>query len=191
MKRKRRLETLATIALGVVCAALFLRLAIRVRAVNARAEQPVVAVSLAESHAVATARRARALEAFPDGPVLNVGLYERGLSQPLDFPGRDPFSFEPTPQQVQHALEMKTAAAAQRNTPQAPPPPPLPFQALGFSEGVQGNLQAYLADDQQVYVVHAGDRFDKNYSVLSITPAMIEIKDELLNRTVELPFPAQ
>ncbi|MGH9327782.1 MAG: hypothetical protein ACRD2B_14025 [Terriglobia bacterium] len=188
MKRKRRFETPATVGLGVVCAVLFLRLAVRVRGVNARAEQPVLVPSrLRVSRRAATVNHAGAPEAFPDGPMLDVALYNRGVSRPLNFPGRDPFAFEPTPQQVERSLRAKAAAVAQHNTP--PPPPPLPFQAMGFSEGVEGNLQAYLADNQRIYVVHQGQTFDKNYSVLRITPGMIEIRDELLNRTIELPFP--
>ncbi|MGH9470254.1 MAG: hypothetical protein ACRD1N_07925 [Terriglobia bacterium] len=188
MKRKRQFETPATIVLGVICAVLFLRLALRVHAVNARTELPVAA-PLHTRPRVAAAPPGLAPEAFPQAPALDVELYDTIRNQPLGAAGRDPFALTPTPQQTRQMLQAQQAAAARHNS-APPPPPPVPFQALGFSQNVQGRLEAYLADSDQIYVVHQGDAFDKSYRVLRITPGMIEIQDDSLHRTIGLPFPS-
>ncbi|MGH9398115.1 MAG: hypothetical protein ACRD18_14845 [Terriglobia bacterium] len=201
--KKKPLETAATIVLGVVCAGLIFHLAIRVRDVHAGAppistpdvRSPRHTVTDASSRDVRTVRAASVASAGradsnPKGPVLNLALYQELQSQALHTPDRDPFSFEPTPQQLQQARRARDVQiAASAAAPGPPPPPPIPFQAVGYSVKAQGQLEAYLADTQQVYVVHMGGEFDKRYRVVMITPAMIEIEDESLHRTVELPFP--
>ncbi len=190
MKPKKRLETAVTIVLGVVCAALFLRLVFRMRAVDAvAAGQTPPPVRHAASR-VAVIPRASGSPALPESPALNLVAYEALESTPLTAPDRDPFSFAPTPQQIQASLRARQAAeAASAAPPGPPPPPPVPFKAVGYSVKDQGSIEAYLADDQQVYVVHEGDVFDKTYRVLKITSALIEIEDESQHHTVELPFP--
>lgn len=190
--KKKPLETVATVVLAIVCAGLIFHLAVRVRDVHAGAP-PAAALDAHRSIArvqVVTRPEARpaAAPADPEGPALDVALYARLQSRTLPPPERDPFSFEPSAAQI--ANTRQTSAARAIAAPAGPPPPPpLPFEAVGFTVNAEGRFEAYLADNQQVYVVHAGDEFDKNYRVISITPAMIEIQDESGNRTVELPFP--
>src|SRR5579863_7696354 len=103
--RNKRLETAATVILGVVCAALIFHLAIRVRDVHAgtppqeNRSDPMIA------RAVPLPTSARKTEAFPDAPVLNLALYRELQSQTLAAPDRDPFSLPPTPQQAQALRE--------------------------------------------------------------------------------------
>lgn len=189
---KGRYETPVTIALAVVCAVLVLRLVLRVHDVSARTELPVkLAAPPSSGASIATGPRRLAQEAFPQAPALNVDLYESIQNQSFAAPARDPFALTPTPQQALQSLKARQAAAARSNAPPAPPPPPpVPFQALGFSQSLQGQLEAYLATSDQIFVVHQGDAFDKSYRVLKITPGMIEIEDDLLHRTIGLPFPS-
>lgn len=190
--KKKPLETVATVVLAVMCAGLIFHLAVRVRDVHAGAPAAAVPeargpIARLQATTYPEARPAAAPD-DPEGPALDVALYTRLQSRTLPPPDRDPFSFEPTAAQVANARQ--TAAARAIAAPSGPPPPPpLPFEAVGFTVNAEGRFEAYLADNQQVYVVHAGDEFDKNYRVISITPAMIEIQDESGNRTVELPFP--
>lgn len=189
---KKPLETVATVVLAIVCAGLILHLVVRVRDVHAGAP----AVAAPEAHhpvaglLAATRPEARpgAAASDPAGPALDVELYARLQSRTLPPPSRDPFSFEAASQLASTRKAGTAGAAAAPAGP--PPPPPLPFQPVGFTVNAEGRFEAYLADSQQVvYAVHAGDEFDKNYRVVSITPSMIEIQDESGNRTVELPFP--
>lgn len=191
MKRKKQLETAATIVLAIVCVMLFLRLALRVRAVNAGAPPESQPASVRRTtRPVPDSTLRRSTQAFPESPALNVMLYQEVQSQPLNPPDRDPFSFTPTPQQIQQSLRARQASEAARAAPAGPPPPPpVPFKAVGYSVRAQSPMEAYLADTQQVYVVHEGEEFDKNYRVIKITPAMIEIEDESSHQTAQLPFP--
>jgi hypothetical protein len=190
MKQKKRLETTVTILLGLVCVALFLRLAFRMRAVDAVAADQTPPRARPEVSRVRVIPRTPATQALPESPALNLVAYQALESTPLTAPDRDPFSFAPTPQQIQASLRARQAAeVANAAPPGPPPPPPVPFKAVGYSVKDQGPMEAYLADQQQVYVVHEGDVFDKTYRVLKITPAMIEIEDESFHHTAELPFP--
>ncbi|MGH9451936.1 MAG: hypothetical protein ACRD11_15610 [Terriglobia bacterium] len=195
--KKKRVETAATIILGAVCVGLIFHLAVRVRDVHAGAV-PVGtrygSSAVLPARMVDPARRgeARAPAADPGGPALNLALYQELQSQTVPTPDRDPFAFEPTPQQLQQVRRDRAAQAAASgaaSAPAPPPPPPIPVQTVGYGVNAQGQLEAFLADSQQVYVVRTGDEFDKAYRVVMITPAMVEIEDESLHRTVELPFP--
>ena len=191
MKLKNRAETAVTIILAGVCLVLIIRLMVRVRAVGAAAPATVTPISTARPAASLKQRGLRRVaEALPEGPFLNVDLYQQLQAHPLPAPDRDPFAFAPTPEQIQAAGKAREAAGTARNGPAAPPaPPPLPFAAVGYSQTAAGQLEAYLAGNQTVYAVREGGQLENRYRVVKITPAMIEISDELLGRTAELPFP--
>ncbi|MGH9358007.1 MAG: hypothetical protein ACRD4Q_01465 [Candidatus Acidiferrales bacterium] len=183
MKLKNHAGDIATIVLAGVCVVLIIRLLVRVNAVAATAvpAQPIQSGDLAAS------ALHRPPKADPEGPFLNVDLYQQLEDQSLPAPERDPFTFAPTPEEIQAASRAREPVEATGGAPAAPPLPP--FTAVGYSQAASGQLQAYLSGDQRVWVVHQGDQFDKKYAVVKITPAMIEIRDESLERTSELPIP--
>jgi hypothetical protein len=187
MKNKKPLEIAATIGLGAICAFLILRLVVRVRAMSAGPSAGVAVdrpVSR-EMRRVVIPLAPKPL-ALPESPALNVALFDQLQAQSLAAPDRDPFSFTPTPQQIQQ----RAGAPAAENRPKGPPPPPpVPLKALGYMQDTQGKLQAYLADSQNIYAVHEGEKFDKVYRVLKVTPAFIEIEDESLNLRAQLAIP--
>ncbi|HEV2498646.1 MAG TPA: hypothetical protein VGY31_03585 [Terriglobia bacterium] len=184
--KNKPLETIATVILAGVCAALIFRLAVRVRSVHAGSPAPVHPAARGRAAIAVTSRPA----AFEDSPVLNVALYQQLQSQPVTPPERDPFSFEPTPQQIEQAGRERTAnTAANTGPPAPPPPPPLPFKTVGYSVTAEGQIEAYVSSADQIYALHEGEVFDKGYRVVRITPALIEIQDDLYHRAVELPFP--
>ena len=198
MKPNHRAETTTTIILAIVCLVLIIRLTVRVRAVGATAPVPSNPPGSTASPATMTApspgQRPRgprrvAEASLPESPFLNISLYQEVQAQGELAADRDPFAFEPTQQQIQ-AAEAKSAAVNLRNNPVAPPaPPPLPFTAVGYSQTASGQFEAYLAGDEKVYAVREGSQLDSRYRVAKITPAMIELNDESLGRTAELPFP--
>lgn len=188
--KNKRLETGATVILAVVCAVLIFRLAVRVRSVHAGGRAPqAMPLSRTGLGRVAIPARPRPA-AFADSPVLNVVLYQQLQSQSVTPPDRDPFSFEPTPQQAEQAVrERALAQSASAGHAAPPPPPPLPFKTVGYSVTAQGQIEAYISSADQIYALHEGEAFDKDYRVVRITPALIEIEDDLYHRAVELPFP--
>ncbi len=188
MKLNKHAENVATIILAAVCLVLIVRLMVRVRAVGATAAVPVA--RLMPSRSLIPRGRRQLAEVLPEGPFLNVDLYQQLQAQPMPAPDRDPFAFTPTPEQLQATSKAREAVEAAGSAPAAPlAPPPPPFTAVGYSQTLGGQLEAYLSGEQRVYAVREGDQFDKRYWVVKITPLMIEIRDETLGRTAELPFP--
>lgn len=188
--KNKRLETLATVVLAVVCAVLIFHLVVRVRSVHAGGPAPQ-AMPLHRSATVhSISSRTSRPAAFADSPVLNMALYQELQSQSITPPDRDPFSFAPTPQQVEQANRQRAASAGAAAAPTGPPPPPpLPFKTVGYSVTAQGQIEAFVSSEDQVYALQEGQSFDKVYRVVRITPAMIEIEDDAYHRSVELPFP--
>jgi hypothetical protein len=191
MKRKNHLEVAATIVLGVICTLLILRLIVRVRSVSAGTTGGVASSPLPAP----VIRRFARLTALPQkdstlsgSPVLNVQLFDQLQQQPMATPDRDPFSFAPTAEQVQELKRQKEQVNANRVT-GPPPPPPVPLKALGYVQDAAGQLQAYLTDSDSVYAVREGEKFDKVYRVLKITPAFVEIEDQTLNLRAQLAIP--
>jgi hypothetical protein len=61
--------------------------------------------------------------------------------------------------------------------PQAPPPPTL-FKTIGYVEKADGQLEAIIMQDEQVQVVHLGDRIADRYRVTSISPNTVAAIDD-------------
>ena len=116
-------------------------------------------------------------------PSLNLDELKDILSRPASQPGRNPFELKvaPTPKAV--------ANPAAAPPPQAPPPPPIPLKAEGYSEKPGGVKEAYVTDDQEVYVVHEGEEFGKRYRAVKITPQQVEVEDQTGHQTVQLAIP--
>jgi hypothetical protein len=114
-------------------------------------------------------------------PGVDWGLFENLQKRPLPELARNPFEFPPPP-------APKRSAAGPGQPAPPPPPPPLPLHAIGYSEQSGQPPQAVITDDEDIYVVHAGDTFAKRFKVLSLTPARVEVHDAVTQQTVQLPI---
>jgi hypothetical protein len=114
-------------------------------------------------------------------PQLNLELLKQIENHPLPESSRNPFEYPPPP-------KPKQTDAGERTPPPPPPPPTLPLKAIGYSVKVGNVPEAVVTDDQDIYVVHAGETFAKRYSVVSLTPNRIEIHDATTKQTVQLPI---
>jgi hypothetical protein len=189
MKQQSRFAVVATIALGFLCTFLILRLVVRVRSVNAGSTRLEPAIRQPVRRVARLLKPAQPkASAYPDSPVLNVALFDRLQAQPFAAPDRDPFSFTPTPQEAERLAGQRKQNMRGRLT-GPPPPPPVPLKALGYVQDSQGRFQAYLTDSENIYAVHEGEKFDKVYQVLKITPAFVEVEDESLNLRAQLAIP--
>jgi hypothetical protein len=189
MRQQNRFEVAATIALGVLCTFLILRLIVRVRSVSAgtRRLEPAIRQPVRRAARVLDPLVQKA-SAYPDTPVLNVALFDRLQAQPFTAPDRDPFSFTPTAEETERLKDQqKRAMQARPSGP--PPPPPVPLKALGYVQDSQGRFEAYLTDSENIYAVREGEKFDKVYQVLKITPAFVEVEDDSLNLRAQLAVP--
>jgi len=98
---------------------------------------------------------------------------------------RNPFEFVTVPTQVSR---VQTAGEAPGPA-QPPAPPPVTLKVMGYSEGVGGVKEAMVSDEDQVFVVHAGDSVGARYKVIKITPTAVTVEDATLHQTVDLPVP--
>ena len=190
MSKRSVIENWATFLLGLVCVFLVIRLA-RSEHVDARTTRPGLPSTRLGARKEASRRlRGRENQAVEQELELRLDLLKQLDAGKLEFPDHDPFAFAPTPEQVKQAIEQRKAVEMARTAP--PPPavaPPVPYKALGYSEMEQGSMEAYLADQEQVYVVHVGDEFQKRYRITKITASQVEIEDEVFHQTTQLLFP--
>lgn len=184
MKLNSDAKKVTSVVLGAVCLGLLINLvqsSRTVRAGGARTPQPPPAA--AKRHAPGTAPHPRSEPPSSDDPELRLDLLKEIQSRPEAKLVRNPFEFEPL------RVDPRVAKEAQPPPPPPPPPPPLPIKALGYSEKAGGVREAYVTDDDQVYVVHDGESFGAHFKVMKISPQFIEIEDSTTHQRAELPFP--
>ncbi len=130
-----------------------------------------------------TAPRRSAGEPAANDPLVQSGLLKTLQNRPLPELGRNPFEFKTAPAVAPAAQPAAAPAAAP-----PPAPPPVTLKPMGYNEKPGGVREAFVSDDEQVYVVHEGESFAKKFRVLKITPTEMEIEDESLHQTIRLPF---
>lgn len=189
MKNRTEIENWAAFFLGVVCVFLVIRL-VRSETVSAGTASPPLPLRNSARLNRLQSPRSRENQSSTQELALRLDLLKQAETDKFEDPDHDPFTFAPTPEQVKQAVEQRKAVEMARSAPPPPPvAPPVPFKALGYSEMDQGNMEAYLADQEQVYVVHAGEEFQKRYKILKITASQVEIEDEVFHQTTQLLFP--
>jgi hypothetical protein len=117
--------------------------------------------------------------------LVELDLLKQFEDRPLPELKRNPFDFVTAP--VPARREQGPGAAPAPVQP--PPPPPVTLKVMGYSEGVGGVQEAMVSDEDQVFVVHAGDSVGTRYKVIKITPTAVTVEDATIHQTVDLPVP--
>lgn len=186
MKTKGRAEKWVGGVLGVVCLLLVMNLVLQLgggRVGASRGQAP--AGGAAGRHPAPGSAQSDVDELSRHDPAVRLDLLQKLQSRPLPEATRSPFGVDAPPK----AAQPGTPAPATPSQPPPPPPtPPITLKALGYSEKGQGQLEAFVADDEQSYVVHEGETFAQRYRVLRITPKFIEVQDDSTHQTAQLPF---
>lgn len=185
MKLSGRAEKWGSVVLGVVCLVVLLKLVFGtgVRAGASRPTTPTPASSEAQRNPTGAPRNVADISR--DDPEVRLDLLKEFESRPLLEVSRNPFEFVRPPAEL-----AKTQSSAAAPAPPPPPPPPLALKAVGYGEKPGGLREAYVSEDEQIYVVHIGESFAQDrYKVLNITPQQIEIEDVASHRQVQIPFP--
>ncbi len=179
---KTRSEKWVSGVLGVFCLLLLIHLIMQFSGIKAGASRVPMA-----ARGSGAGRLMHASSSYvPDDlsrydPEVHLDLLKKYQSRALPRFERNPFAAEaPRP--------APPAPVAPQPPPAPPPPPPIPLKAVGYSEKGGGRQEAYVSDEDQVFVVHEGEQFAQKYRVLKITPRSIQIEDETSHQTVELPF---
>lgn len=182
MKLSSHIEKIASGVLGAVCLLLLVNLVLHFFG-GVRAGGTVSTVAAPTSRGQVLNRRTLDDLSRYD-PVVKLDVLEELQSRPLPQLSRNPFALE-TPRT---AARPGPAAAAPPPPSEPAGPPPVPLTALGFAEKAGGVREAYVSDGEDIYVIHEGDTFAKRFKVLRITPSFVEVEDEALRRTIQLPI---
>lgn len=181
MKLRSYIEKWAGGILGAVSAILLLNLVLQFSGVRAGSRRPLTPLPLTAEKGKADT--ADTLAEFD--PSVRLDDLKRFDERPLPELPRNPFEFigEPAPPKPQPGPGPAPAPP--------PAPPPMPLKAMGYSENVGGQKEAYVSDEDQVYVVHEGDSVANKYKILKITPTAVTVEDVSTHQTTELPIPQQ
>ncbi len=194
MTSRTKLEKFGSIALGAACVFLVFKLISEISGSPveaAREQDPVTRSSSPSSDSPKPLRKEINKLASAD-PGLEIQALKEYVARPLPDNTRDPFDFAATPPpQIRPGASggggLGGAGGTEGNA--APAPPQIPLQALGYSVRVGVGGEAYLADSDQIYIVHQGDVVSKQYRILRVTPSVVEVQDEASGQTVQLPIP--
>ena len=189
MKMRKQFEKWGGVALAGLCVFLAFRLVSEIMGNPAPAADPETTLSQPSPKTARPGRSApvkgSALVSF--GPALQIEALQEFVPRPLPDISRNPFDFGAPPlSPAQRAAQAARAAGAANSV---PAPPRIPLRAIGYSEKIGIGPEAYLADSDQVYVVHDGDLVSHRYKVLKITPSMVEVQDGASGERAQLPIP--
>jgi len=207
MKSTGRMEKWAVGVLGAISLVLIVKLVAQYNQVQVGARRRAAAIpakpvlrrgsagagtgsSHAKAGAPARAKAAAEKQKVTDelsryNSLVKVDLLKEFEGRPLPELKRNPFEFVTVPTQVS-----RVQTAGEAPGPAAPPvPPPVTLKVMGYSEGMGGVKEAMVSEEDQVFVVHAGDSVGSRYKVIKITPTAVTVEDATLHQTVDLPVP--
>lgn len=186
MKNRTKAEKIGAIVLGVLCLFLIYRLVSELMSSPSGAAQ-----TGSRSYLPAPAQaKPQAGKASSSGSAFDMQAIEKYTPKPLPDINRDPFDFGQAPL----TPAQKAAGGAQRipgamTASSAPAAPQIPLRAIGYSDNAGTGPEAYLADSDDVFVVHNGDVVSKRFKVLRITSMMVEVQDGASGEKSQLPIP--
>lgn len=190
MNRREGLKKLTVVGLAVVCVVLVFNVISDINKSSAESSRP-------SEPAVQPVRHLKKIPIKGGGelknidPNLQVDTLKEYLAKPLPENTRNPFDFAAVPIAPTAAGHSPGAAGSlgAAGGPAIPPKPQVSIQVIGYAEKAGIGGEAYLADEDQVFVVHKGDVVEKRYTILRIFPTQVEILDNASGETAQLPIP--
>ncbi len=191
MNRRKQLEKWGGIALAVLCVFLVFRLVKEIQGnpvANAAPETTVSSPAPNQAQPAAIAGRRSAGTAVP-GSSMRLQQLDEYVPKPFPDISRNPFDFGAPPlTPAQKAMQAAGGAGGAMTASSGPPPMQISLRAIGYSERPYGP-EAYLADAQDVFIVHDGDVVSRRYKVLRITSNIVEVQDGTTGEKAQLPIP--
>lgn len=190
MKNRKNVEKIGVAALAVLCVFLVFKLISEMMGNPAEGVQPVAASSAQTARPAPQTDPARKSSASPNSASpMQVRPLDQYRPKPLPDLGRNPFNFgQPPLTPAQKAMQAGRAGGAMTASITAGPPP-IPLRAIGYSERGGAGPEAYLMDNDEVYVVHDGDLLSNRFRILKITSTNVEVQDGASGEKAQLPIP--
>lgn len=190
MKNRKNIEKIGAVALAGICVFLVFKLVSEIMGNPAGSAQPETIVSAQTPKAApATDTTKKTAVSSNSGSPLQVRTLNQYRPKPLPDLGRDPFVFGAPPLTPAQKAMAARAGAMTASINSAPPPPQIPLRAIGYAERAGAGPEAYLADTDEVYIVHDGDIVSKRFRILKITSMIVEVQDGASGEKAQLPIP--
>ena len=191
MKNRKNVEKIGIAALAVLCVFLVFKLISEIMGNPAEGVQPVAASSAPAPTPTPQTDTARKASASPkSASPMQVRPLDEYRPKPLPDLSRNPFNFgQPPLTPAQKAMQAGRAGGGAMTASIAAGPPPIPLRAIGYSEKAGARPEAYLMDNDEVYVVHDGDLLSNRFRILKITSTNVEVQDGASGEKAQLPIP--
>jgi hypothetical protein len=195
MKNRKQIEKIGVVALAGLCVFLIFKLVSEIMGNPTPDTKPAAAVSTpSQKPAIRAQNSAKGAKgSASSNSTLEMQSLDKYQSKPLPDLGRNPFDFGPPPltpaQKAAQAAQAARGMGGAMTASSGPAPPNMPLRAIGYSERTGVGPEAYLADADNVFVVHDGDVVSKRFKVLSITSMTVEIQDGASGEKAQLPIP--
>jgi hypothetical protein len=192
MKDRTKAEKIGAVVLAGICVFLIFRLVSEIMGHPAAVAQPETKSYLRPPNPAQAKSRAGKTSSSPNwGSALEMQTIEKYQPKPLPALSRDPFDFGPLPlTPAQKARQAAAAAAGSAMTASSGPAGThISLRAIGYSEKPGVGPEAYLADADDVFVVHDGDVVSKRFRILKITSTIVEVQDGASGEKSQLPIP--
>lgn len=192
MKNRKNVEKIGIAALAVFCVFLVFKLISEFRGNPAEGAQSATAGSAQTPKPTPQTDTARKTAASPkSASPMQVRPLDEYRPKALPDLSRNPFNFGAPPlTPAQKAMQAARAAGGGAMTASITAgPPPIPLRAIGYSERGGAGPEAYLMDNDEVYVVHDGDLLSNRFRILKITSTNVEVQDGASGEKAQLPIP--
>src|SRR5690242_12852402 len=190
MKNRKNIEKIGVAVLALLCVFLVFKLISELMGNPAEGVQPVAASSAQIARPAPQTDTARKSSASPkSASPMQVRPLDQYRPKPLPDLSRNPFNFgQPPLTPAQKAMQAARAGGAMTASITAGPPP-IPLRAIGYSERGGAGPEAYLMDNDEIYVVHDGDLLSNRFRILKITSTNVEVQDGASGEKAQLPIP--
>jgi hypothetical protein len=192
MKNRTKAERIGAAVLAGICVFLIFRLVSEIMGHPATVAQPETKSYLRPPNSAQVKSRAGKTSSSPNwGSALEMQAIEKYQPKPLPALNRNPFDFGPPPlTPAQKARQAAAAAAGGAMTASSGAEGThISLRAIGYSEKLGVGPEAYLADSDDVFVVHDGDVVSKRFRILKITSMIVEVQDGASGEKSQLPIP--